>query len=174
MPVSSTRKKLPFALWFVQHRAKNAPRKFLLEAVFKLRRTTLQKSSCLEPWCACKSCAGLQKRRAAAAFPAEGIFEPSRRPARETPRRPPAVPRSGPDLSYGGHAVLRLRLECADELSRIATVPRRPKITRLNSYIFAQAINNVPASYAVVRHFPARNKPGRIRPERGRRSSRID
>lgn len=166
MPVCLTRKKLPFALWFVQHRAKNAPRKFLSGAVFKLRRTTLQKSSCSEPRCRSKSCAGLQKSRAAREFSGAGIFETPRMRLRAAAellvRRPGRRPRSVASRPRGLAVAPGLCCRIERQFDRAA----QPEITRLNSYIFAEAINNVRPSYAVVRHLPSRNKPGRIWLER--------
>ena len=158
--------KLPFALWFVQHRAKNAPRKFLSGAVFKLRRTTLQKSSCVEPCRPSKSCAGLQKTRAVCEFSGAGIFETPRRRARRAcallVRRPWGPLRSVAWRPRGLAVVPGLCCRIERKFDRAT----QPEITRLNSYIFAEAINNVRPSYAVVRHLPSRNKPGRIWLER--------
>tara|TARA_Y100001972_G_C7581289_1_gene291556 strand:- start:174 stop:563 length:390 start_codon:yes stop_codon:yes gene_type:complete len=73
MPVCLPRKKLPFAVWFVQHKAKNAPRKFLPQVVLKIKKFDPAKKFLLRPFHPSKSCAELQKRRAVPAF-AEGEF----------------------------------------------------------------------------------------------------
>jgi hypothetical protein len=167
MPVCSSRKKLPFAVRFVQHKAKNAPRKFLPKVVLRIKKNDPAKKFLFATLGRQQKLCRVTKG-ARHACERENFSEPALPLAlRVCPAR--GAPLEGAlDLSLGRHAGLLDAPACAVELNGIATSGGL-KITRWNSYISSKAINNVPTSYAVVRDLLSQNSPGEF-PSRQRQA----